>query len=75
LLIAEEGAETTRYEKIFVAPPLQYDFARLQTWVAELAAAAEAGDEDAIYEIFSAMNIGFRPTQWKPKEMAVKSSQ
>ncbi len=72
LLIAEEGAETTRYEKIFVAPPLQYDFARLQTWVAELAAAAEAGDEDAIYEIFSAMNIGFKPTSWKPKEMAAK---
>jgi FlaA1/EpsC-like NDP-sugar epimerase len=70
LLIAEEGAETTRYEKIFVAPPLQYDFARLDNWVASLTAAAEAGDEDTIYETFSAMGIGFRPTQWKPKELA-----
>lgn len=75
LLIAEEGAETTRYEKIFVAPPLQYDFARLDAWIAELTDAAEKGDEDAIYRIFSAMNIGFRPTNWKPKEMAAKSSQ
>ncbi|MFN0108128.1 MAG: polysaccharide biosynthesis protein [Blastocatellia bacterium] len=72
LLIAEEGAEMTRYEKIFVAPPLQYDFARLDAWITELAAAAESGDEDAIYEIFSAMNIGFKPTQWKPKEMTAK---
>lgn len=75
LLIAEEGAETTRYEKIFVAPPLQYDFARLESRIAELAAAAEIGDEDAIYKIFSAMNIGFRPTNWKPKEMAAGSFQ
>ncbi|HQR36260.1 MAG TPA: nucleoside-diphosphate sugar epimerase/dehydratase [Blastocatellia bacterium] len=75
LLIAEEGAETTRYEKIFVAPPLQYDFARLDERVAQLADAAEAGDEDSIYEIFSAMNIGFRPTQWRPKEKAATNRQ
>ncbi|MBS1791595.1 MAG: polysaccharide biosynthesis protein [Acidobacteria bacterium] len=75
LLIAEEGAEMTRYEKIFVAPPLQYDFAWLESRIAELTTAAEAGDEDAIYEIFSAMNIGFRPTTWKPKEKAAKNSQ
>ncbi|MEK7831473.1 MAG: nucleoside-diphosphate sugar epimerase/dehydratase [Acidobacteriota bacterium] len=75
LLIAEEGAETTRYEKIFVAPPLQYDFARLDDRIAQLTAAAEAGDEDAIYEIFSAMNIGFRPTSWKPKQISAASSQ
>jgi len=68
LLIAEEGAEMTSYEKIFVAPPLQYDFARLENWVARLTAAAEAGNEEAIYETFSAMGIGFRPAQWKPKE-------
>jgi hypothetical protein len=57
---------------------LQYDFARLESRVAELTAAAEAGDDDAIYRIFSAMNIGFQPTNRvnsKPKEMAAKSSQ
>ncbi|MFN0087466.1 MAG: polysaccharide biosynthesis protein [Blastocatellia bacterium] len=63
LLIAEEGARTTRHEKIFVAPPLQYDFARLDDWVARLTAAAEDGNTPAIYDIFSAMKIGFRPAQ------------
>lgn len=61
LLIAEEGAQMTRYEKIFVAPPLQYDFARLDDWVAQLLTAAEAGAGAAIYEIFAAMGIGFCP--------------
>jgi FlaA1/EpsC-like NDP-sugar epimerase len=73
LLIAEEGAETTLYEKIFVAPPLQYDFTRLEGWVAQLTAAAEAGDEDAIFETFFAMGIGFQPARWptqrKPKAL------
>ncbi len=68
LLIAEEGAQTTRYEKIFVAPPLQYDFNRLEVWVAKLTAAAEAGDDAMIYETFSAMGIGFRQAQSRPGE-------
>lgn len=62
LLIAEEGAQTTRYEKIFVAPPLKYDFERLEDFVARLAAASEDGDEDAIHDIFLNMGIGFQPT-------------
>jgi FlaA1/EpsC-like NDP-sugar epimerase len=61
LLIAEEGAQTTRYEKIFVAPPLQYDFVGLDHWIQSLTAAAEAGDDQTIYEIFAKMEIGFRP--------------
>ncbi len=68
LLIAEEGAQTTRYEKIFVAPPLQYDFARLEEWIAQLTRAAEAGDDAAIHEIFSAMGIGFSSAQLKNGE-------
>ncbi len=63
LLIAEEGAQATRYEKIFVAPPLEYDFERLDNFTARLTAAAEDGDEDAIYDIFSAMGIGFQGKQ------------
>jgi len=70
LLIAEEGAQTTRYEKIFVAPPLQYDFSRLDHWVGKLTAAAAAGDDAAIYKIFSEMDIGFRPAQSKNNENA-----
>jgi FlaA1/EpsC-like NDP-sugar epimerase len=65
LLIAEEGAQTTRYEKIFVAPPLQYDFRRLDQWVKMLTEAAEANDEVSIYKIFSEMEIGFRPAMLK----------
>src|SRR5262249_52016173 len=70
LLIAEEGAKTTRYEKIFIAPPLQYDFARLDQCIAQLTAAAEAGDEAAIYSLFAAMDIGFRPAQKAEKSLA-----
>lgn len=73
LLIAEEGAQTTRFEKIFVAPPLQYDFVRLDEYVRQLTAAAEEGDEDAVYQIFSMMGIGFLPTSWKPKENVEKA--
>jgi FlaA1/EpsC-like NDP-sugar epimerase len=70
LLIAEEGAQTTRFEKIFVAPPLQYDFGRLDHWVGKLTAAAAAGDDAAIYKTFSEMDIGFRPAQSKNNENA-----
>ena len=65
LLIAEEGALTTRHEKIFVAPPLHYDFSQLGHWVEKLTAAAAAGDDATIYKIFSEMEIGFRPAQTK----------
>jgi FlaA1/EpsC-like NDP-sugar epimerase len=61
LLIAEEGAQTTCFEKIFIAPPLEYDFQQLASQIAELDRAATAGREDLIYDIFSRMGIGFRP--------------
>ena len=66
LLIAEEGTQTTMHEKIFVAPPLQYDFARLDEWVGQLVLAAEMGDDEEIYRLFTAMGIGFRSQHWKP---------
>ncbi|MGH9935011.1 MAG: polysaccharide biosynthesis protein [Blastocatellia bacterium] len=72
LLIAEEGARTTRYEKIFVAPPLQYDFKRLDYWVERLTGAAEADDDAAIYKIFSEMEIGFCPARLKNNENAIE---
>jgi FlaA1/EpsC-like NDP-sugar epimerase len=65
LLIAEEGTQTTMHEKIFVAPPLQYDFQRLDNWVSQLVQAAELGEDEELYRIFSAMGIGFRPQQRK----------
>ncbi len=66
LLIAEEGAGTTQFEKIFVAPPLRYDFHRLKMRIDELSTAADAGDDSSIYRIFSEMEIGFRPAGESP---------
>lgn len=60
LLIAEEGAKATRYEKIFVAPPLEYDPERLEYWTNMLAQAAYQGGDNAIYALFSQMDIGFQ---------------
>lgn len=60
LLIEEEGAQATLYDKIFVAPPLEYNLARLYFWVEQLTEAAYAGDDNTILEIFSLMGIGFR---------------
>ena len=74
LLIAEEGAQATRYEKIFVAPPLQYDFAALDLQVQSLIRAANDGDEAAIIEIFFDMNIGFRPSTQDAIEKAMAAT-
>ncbi len=68
LLIDEEGAETTRYEKIFVASPLKYNFERLDDYLKQLTAAAEKGDQQTIYQIFLEMDIGFQPAQSRNEE-------
>ncbi|MFM8394547.1 MAG: UDP-N-acetylglucosamine 4,6-dehydratase family protein, partial [Acidobacteriota bacterium] len=73
LLIAEEGAQTTLYEKIFIAPPLDYDFELLAEYLAELAEAAETGMDEQIYAIFTRMEIGFQPGN--PPSGAVTSRQ
>ncbi len=73
LLIAEEGTQTTKHEKIFVAPPLQYDFVRLDDVVGQLVLAAEIGDEEEIYRLFTAMQIGFRSSRSWP-QLAVRNS-
>ncbi len=61
LLIAEEGARATLYDKIFVAPPLEYNLARLYFWIEQLTESAYEGDDKTLVEIFSLMGIGFRP--------------
>ena len=74
LLIAEEGAQATRYEKIFVAPPLHYDFAALDQRVQSLIRAAYDGDDAAIIEMFFEMNIGFRPSTQDVLEKAMAAT-
>jgi FlaA1/EpsC-like NDP-sugar epimerase len=63
LMIAEEGAQRTPFGKIFIAPPLEYDFGRLSSQVAALTAAAEAGDHPRLYQLLEEMGIGFHPSQ------------
>jgi FlaA1/EpsC-like NDP-sugar epimerase len=75
LLIAEEGTQTTKHEKIFVAPPLRYDFARLDAFVGQLVMAAEISDETEIYRLFSAMQIGFRSQHWRPQLASGQSAE
>ncbi len=61
LLIAREGAAATRFDKIFRAPALQYDFGRLAATVARLTDTARANDDAGIRRILLEMNIGFCP--------------
>ncbi|MGA1369034.1 MAG: polysaccharide biosynthesis protein [Blastocatellia bacterium] len=63
LMIAEEGAQRTPFGKIFIAPPLEYDFGRLSSQVAALTAAAEAGDHPRLYQLLEEMGIGFHPSK------------
>ena len=63
LMIAEEGAQRTPFGKIFIAPPIEYDFGRLSSQVAALTAAAEAGDHPRLYQLLEEMGIGFHPSQ------------
>lgn len=63
LMIAEEGAQRTPFGKIFIAPPLEYDFGRLSNQVAALTAAAEGGDHPRLYQLLEEMGIGFHPSQ------------
>ncbi|MFN2453708.1 MAG: polysaccharide biosynthesis protein [Pyrinomonadaceae bacterium] len=62
LLIAEEGAQATRLEKTFVAPPLDYNLTMLDRWVAQLIDAANEGDDALICQLFLDMEIGFQPS-------------
>jgi FlaA1/EpsC-like NDP-sugar epimerase len=67
LLTAEEGTEPTKYEKIFMAPPVQYDYQMLDHWVQQLSDAAHADDESKIYSIFADMGIGFTGSNKNPQ--------
>jgi FlaA1/EpsC-like NDP-sugar epimerase len=61
LLIAEEGTKATKFNKIYVAPPLDYDWSQLEVWTQLLVEAANAGDERTIRRVLTEMGIGFKP--------------
>jgi len=64
LLIAEEGTTATKFDKIYVAPPVDYDWRHLDEWVELLIRAAHAGDEAGIRRILTDMDIGFQMSEF-----------
>ena len=62
LLIAEEGTKATKFDKIFVAAPVEYDWELLDHSIERLTEAAMNGDDKTILKIFDGMGIGFRTT-------------
>ena len=64
LLIAEEGTTGTKFDKIYVAPPVDYDWRHLDEWVELLIRAAHAGDEAGIRRILADMDIGFQMSEF-----------
>ncbi len=60
LLSNESGARNTRYSKIFVDRPIEYDWTALECALKSLEEAARKEDSDTIYRIFQSLNIGYR---------------
>ncbi len=63
ILVDEEKARSTEFEKIFIAPPIEVDGPRFVERLADLIKAAEDGDKAGILGHLQEMNIGFRPTR------------
>ena len=61
ILVDEEKARSTEFEKIFIAPPIEVDGARFQENLAALLRAAEDGSEPGILLCLGDMGIGYRP--------------
>jgi FlaA1/EpsC-like NDP-sugar epimerase len=59
VLVDEEKAKATEFEKIFIAPPLESDTAAFQDCLQALLAAAEAGDEAKVIGQLQGLGIGF----------------
>jgi FlaA1/EpsC-like NDP-sugar epimerase len=59
ILIDEERAKVTKFEKIYVAPPIETQNGHAKERVERLIEVARAGDADRIVETFAGMGIGF----------------
>lgn len=60
ILIDEEKARATKFDKIFVAPPNEVDGRRFSENLTALLEAAEAGDEKRILQSLKDMDIGYQ---------------
>ena len=63
ILVDEEKARSTEFEKIFIAPPIEVDGVRFAENLATLLKAAEDGTEPRILRCLRDMGIGYRPRQ------------
>lgn len=59
ILVDEERAKGTQFEKIFVAPPIEIDGEKFSTQLAELLKAGQNGDEKKIFGCLKEMHIGY----------------
>jgi FlaA1/EpsC-like NDP-sugar epimerase len=60
LLSEESGTRSTKYPKIFIDRPIDYDWDLLERSLKELEVAARNEDFQAIYRIFGSLNIGYQ---------------
>jgi FlaA1/EpsC-like NDP-sugar epimerase len=60
IMIDKERDKVTRFEKIFVAPPVEYVNSDLEARLEELVALAEKGEDAEIIRHFQEMGIGYQ---------------
>jgi FlaA1/EpsC-like NDP-sugar epimerase len=62
ILVDEEKAKGTEYDKIFIAPPIEVDGGLFADRLTALLEAAEAGNEKGVLESLKDMGIGYNHT-------------
>ncbi|HYK88422.1 MAG TPA: polysaccharide biosynthesis protein, partial [Acidobacteriota bacterium] len=60
LLTAESGARSTKYPKIFVDKPIQYDWVILERALKSFEKAARTEETEEIYQTFQSLSIGYQ---------------
>jgi FlaA1/EpsC-like NDP-sugar epimerase len=60
ILIDEERAKATKFEKLYIAPPIEYESKEFAQKLGKLLNDAEAGDENLILESLKMMGIGYQ---------------
>ena len=62
ILVDDEKAKATEFDKIFVAPPIEVDGRRFSEMLTALLEAAEAGDEKSVLRSLKDIGIGYNHT-------------
>lgn len=59
ILVDEEKAKATQFEKIFMTPPIEIEKEKFPNKLSDLIEAAQAGDENKVIECLKNMGIGY----------------